>query len=131
MSIQGLNNKSDFNLGTIRSLAGNASSSTTNSTGGSFDLGNGSGGVNSGFTGNNNIGEGNLGLGDVNPKDSNVENALNSVAGDSAIQQQFKNQLALDNLQERIQSQSRTVEILTNILKSRHDTALDAARNLK
>ncbi|MBI4853415.1 MAG: hypothetical protein HY819_16600 [Acidobacteria bacterium] len=127
MSIQGLNN-SNFNLGNIGSLTNRTSASTS---GGSFDLGNGSGGVSSSFTGSNSVGEGNLGLGDVNTKDANVENALNSVAGENAIQQQFKNQLSLINLQERIQSQSRTTEILTNILKSRHDTALDAARNLK
>jgi len=130
MAIQGLNN-SNFNLNNIRSLTGGGGGAKASTTGGgSFDLGNGSGGVNSGLTGNN-LGEGNLGLGDVNTKDANVENALNSVAGESAIQQQFKNQLSLINLQERIQSQSRTTEILTNILKSRHDTALDAARNLK
>lgn len=131
MGIPGINNKSQFDLGNIKSLKNSVNSSSNSTTGGgSFDLGNGSGGVNSGLTGNN-LGEGNLGLGDVNTKDANVENALNSVAGESAIQQQFKNQLSLINLQERIQSQSRTTEILTNILKSRHDTALDAARNLK
>lgn len=119
MAIQGLNN---FNLNNIQSLSNRTSS--TNS-GGSFSLGGGSAGV------GNSLGEGNLGLGDVNTKDPNVENALNSVAGESAIQQQFKNQLALINLQERIQSQSRTTEVLTNILKARHDTALDAVRNLK
>jgi len=120
MAIQGLNN--NFNLGGIQSLSNRTSS--TNS-GGSFSLGGGSAGV------GNSLGEGNLGLGDVNTKDPNVENALNSVAGESAIQQQFKSQLALINLQERIQSQSRTTEVLTNILKARHDTALDAVRNLK
>lgn len=129
MSINNLNNNAKFNISNIQSLTSNTTSSSSTS-GGSFDLGNGSGGVNSGLVGNN-LGEGNLGLGDVNTKDSNVENALNSVAGENAIQQQFKNQLSLINLQERIQSQSRTTEILTNILKSRHDTALDAARNLK
>jgi hypothetical protein len=132
MSIQGLNNKSQFDLSSIKGISNSINSNSTSSSsgGGSFTLGNGSGGVNSGLVGDN-LGEGNLGLGDVNTKDQNVENALNSVAGESAIQQQFKNQLSLINLQERIQSQSRTTEILTNILKSRHDTALDAARNLK
>lgn len=128
MSIKNLNGP-NFSINSIQSLTSSTTSSSSTS-GGSFDLGNGSGGVNSGLVGNN-LGEGNLGLGDVNTKDSNVENALNSVAGENAIQQQFKNQLSLINLQERIQSQSRTTEILTNILKSRHDTALDAARNLK
>ena len=126
MSIQGLGNNSLFNLNNIRTLAGtNASSKGSN--GGSFDLGSGS---DSGTLGNN-VGTGDLGLGNVNGKDANVEKALDSVAGESAIQQQFKNQLALVNLQERVQSQSRTVEILTNIMKSRHDAALSAARNLK
>lgn len=121
MSVQGLKN-SNFSLGNIGSLTNRTSASTS---GGSFDLGNGSGGVNPGAA------EGNIGLGDVNAKDPNVENALNSVAAENTIQQQFKNQLSLINLQERIQSQSRTTEILTNILKSRHDTSLDAIRNLK
>ncbi len=124
MAIQGLN-QSQYNLNNIRSLTGNASAST--SSGGTFDLG----GSSSSSSNSGNIGEGNLGLGDVNSKDANVESALNSVAGESAIQQQFKNQLSLINLQERIQNQSRTSAILTNILKSRHDAALDAARNLK
>lgn len=128
MGIEGL--KNNYSLAGIGSLQGNVNSRSNAATGGAFDLGAGSGGVNSGFTGDS-VGEGNLGLGDVNTKDGNVENALNSVAGESAIQQQFKNQLSLINLQERIQSQSRTTEVLTNILKSRHDTALDAIRNLK
>ena len=119
MAIQGLNN---FNLNNIQSLSNRTSS--TNS-GGSFFLGGGFSGV------GNSLGGGKLGLGGVYKKKPNVENALNSVAGESAIQQQFKNQLALINLQERIQSQSRTTEVLTNILKARHDTALDAVRNLK
>lgn len=122
MAIQGLRN--NFSLADINSLGSSNRTSSTNS-GGSFSLGGGSAGV------GNSLGEGNLGLGDVNTKDPNVENALNSVAGESAIQQQFKSQLALINLQERIQSQSRTTEVLTNILKARHDTALDAVRNLK
>jgi hypothetical protein len=127
MGIQGLNNRSQFDLSSIKGLSGSVNSSSNSTTGGgSFDLGNGSGGINSGS-----LGEGNLGLGDVNTKDANVESALNSVAGESAISQQFKNQLSLINLQERIQSQSRTTEILTNIMKSRHDTSLDAIRNLK
>lgn len=121
MPIQGLSGGS-YDLSGIRSLTNNR---TSNTTGGSFSLGGGSAGV------GNSLGEGNLGLGDVNTKDPNVENALNSVAGESAIAQQFKSQLALINLQERIQSQSRTTEVLTNILKARHDTALDAVRNLK
>ncbi len=123
MGIQGLNN---YNLDSIKGLS-NSTRTSASTTGGTFDLGGSSGG-----SGNsNNIGEGNLGLGDVSSKDTNVESALNSVAGESAIQQQFKNQLSLINLQERIQNQSRTSAILTNILKSRHDAALDAARNLK
>ena len=122
MPIQGLS-ANNYDLSSIRSL--NNRSTANNTTGGSFSLGGGSAGV------GNSLGEGNLGLGDVNTKDPNVENALNSVAGESAIANQFKNQLALINLQERIQSQSRTTEVLTNILKARHDTALDAARNLK
>lgn len=124
MSIQGLNNNSLFNLSNIKSLAGGGTRNAT--SGGSFDLGG-----NSSSNSSNSIGEGNLGLGDVNSQDSNVSDALGSVAGENALQNQFKNQLALVNLQERIQTQSRTVEILTNILKSRHDAALSAARNLK
>jgi hypothetical protein len=134
MSIQGLNNSSLFNLNNIRTLAGgNNTSNSSSSTGGSFDLGSSNGSSSGNATGSNidGIANGNLGIGDIQSRDSNVDSALNSVAGESAIQQQFKNQLALVNLQERIQSQSRTVEILTNILKSRHDAALSAARNVK
>lgn len=136
MSIQGLGNNSLFNLNNIRTLAGSSgSASTSGSGGGVFSLGgNGGGGSSTAGNGNatsNDVGDGNLGLGDVNSKDGNVSDALNSVAGESALQQQFKNQLSLINLQERIQTQSRTVEILTNILKSRHDAALSAARNVK
>jgi len=130
MSIQGLNNSSFFNLNNIRTLAGNNSSSSSSSTGGSFDLGGNNGSSTSGSFNDTGTGN-NLGVGDVNSKDPNVSSALDSVAGESAIQQQFKNQLSLINLQERIQSQSRTVEILTNILKARHDAALSAARNVK
>lgn len=126
MAIQGLGN-SQYNLGNIQSLGGGSRSATA--SGGSFNLGGSSSGGGSGVS--NSLGEGNLGLGNVSSSDPNVQNALNSVAGESAIQQQFQNQLALINLQDRVQSQSRTTEILTNIMKSRHDTALDAARNLK
>lgn len=128
MSIQGLGNNNFFNLNNIRSLAGN---SNATSTGGSFTLGDGSGTGSTGSTNFNQVGSGDLGLGDVPGRDQNVETALNSVAGDSALQQQFRNQLALVNLQERVQAQSRTVEILTNILKARHDASLSAARNVK
>ncbi len=124
MAIGGLKNN-NYSLADINSLGGSNNRTSSTNSGGSFSLGGGSAGV------GNSLGEGNLGLGDVNTKDPNVENALDSVTGESAIQQQFKNQLALINLQERIQSQSRTTEVLTNILKARHDTALDAARNLK
>ena len=124
MSVQGLNGGL-FDLGSIRSLAGGSGAASKTSSGGSFDLGGSS------TSSSNNVGDGNLGLGDVSAKDQNVESALNSVAGESAIQQQFRNQLALVNLQERVQSQSRTVEILTNILKARHDASLSAARNVK
>jgi hypothetical protein len=124
MAIQGLGN---YGLNNIQSLGGGRAA-TTGSSGGSFSLGGVSG---NGPSINNDLGEGNLGLGNVNSQDPNVQGALNSVAGESAIQQQFQNQLALINLQDRVQSQSRTTEILTNIMKSRHDTALDAARNLK
>ena len=124
MAIGGLKNN-NYSLADINSLGSSNNRTSSTNSGGSFSLGGGSAGV------GNSLGEGNLGLGDVNTKDPNVENALNSVAGESAIQQQFKSQLALINLQERIQSQSRTTEVLTNIMKARHDTALDAARNLK
>jgi hypothetical protein len=134
MSIQGLNNNSFFNLNNIRTLAGGSSSSSASSkSGGSFDLGN-SGTTGSSVFGGSDVSDaGTTGpdIGNVGPRDSNVDSALNSVAGESAIQQQFRNQLALVNLQERVQSQSRTVEILTNILKARHDAALSAARNVK
>ncbi|MBL8151200.1 MAG: hypothetical protein JNN15_14850 [Blastocatellia bacterium] len=119
MAIQGLGNNF-FDLSSIRSIAGGSAART----GGSFDLG-GNAGV------SNNLGQGDLGLGNVASSDTTTEGALNSVAGESAIQAQFRNQLALINLQERIQNQSRTVEILTNVLKSRHDASMAAARNVK
>jgi hypothetical protein len=124
MAISGINNDSIFNLSSIRSLAGN-SNSTSRSGGGSFTLG-GSGGLDT-----EGVARGGTNIGDVNSSDGTVDQALNSVAAENALQQQFKNQLALVNLQERVQTQSRTVEILTNILKSRHDASLSAARNLK
>lgn len=122
MAIQGINN-SFFDLSSIRSISGGAAS--RKSTGGVFDLGGGS------SSSVDNIGNGDLGLGNVNSRDPQTANALNSVAGESALQQQFQNQLALINLQERIQSQARTVEVLTNILKSRHDASMSAVRNVK
>ncbi len=122
MAIQGINN-SFFDLSSIRSISSGAAS--RKSTGGTFSLDGGS------SSSVNNIGNGDLGLGDVNSRDPQTANALNSVAGESALQQQFQNQLALINLQERIQSQSRTVEVLTNILKSRHDASMSAVRNVK
>lgn len=129
MSIQGLNNGSLFNLGSIRSLAGSGS---TSSSGGSFSLGSSNSGSSGGGSDISSVGTGdNLGLGDVPSNSPEVSGALNSVAGDSALSAQFRNQLALVNLQERVQNQSRTVEILTNVLKSRHDAALDAIRNVK
>jgi len=133
MSIQGLNNNSFFNLNNIRTLAGGSSSSASSRSGGSFDLGNAGTTGSSVFGGSDVSDAGTNGpdIGNVGSRDSNVDSALNSVAGESAIQQQFRNQLALVNLQERVQSQSRTVEILTNILKARHDAALSAARNVK
>lgn len=132
MSIQGLNNGSLFNLGSIRSLAGSGSGSSS-SSGGSFSLGGGSSSGSMGPASNDisSVGQGNLGLGTVPSNSPDVSNALNSVAGDSALSAQFQSQLALVNLQERVQNQSRTVEILTNVLKSRHDAALDAIRNVK
>jgi hypothetical protein len=123
MSISGLNNNSLFNLNNIRTLSGSGTASATR--GGAFDLGSGN------SVNNSNVGNGDLGLGDVSSRDANVEQAVGSVAAENALQQQFKNQLALVNLQERVQSQSRAVEILTNILKARHDAALSAARNVK
>ncbi|MEW6730589.1 MAG: hypothetical protein AB1489_04550 [Acidobacteriota bacterium] len=127
MAIQGLNNNNLFNLSNIRTLVGG---NRTAGSGGSFSLGrsNGSFGLNEI---DNTATGGSLGLGDVSSQDPNVSDSLNSVVAENALQEQFQNQLALINLQERVQSQSRTTEILTNILKSRHDAALSAARNLK
>ncbi|MCS6884705.1 MAG: hypothetical protein RMM17_03055 [Acidobacteriota bacterium] len=123
MAIQGINN-SFFDLSSIRSIA--SSPASRRSSGAGFDLG----GTTS--TSNvDNIGNGDLGLGNVNPNDPQANRALNSVAAENALQQQFQNQLALISLQERIQSQSRTIEVLTNILKSRHDASMSAIRNVK
>jgi len=125
MPVQGLDN-SFFDMSSIQTLAGQGGNSS-GTRGKVFGLDS----SDPGNSNNSSIGEGNLGLGSVPSQDPNTAAALNSTASDNALQNQFRTQLALVNLQERVQNQSRTVEILTNILKSRHDASMSASRNIK
>lgn len=61
---------------------------------------------------------------------SRPENLL-AAAMEENITRQFKYQLMLLRLQEKIQNEALTVQLISNIMKARHDAIMECIRNIK